>query len=66
MKLSSLLTLAALLGATGCVTTTTICGTEVEAASDLLNAALVANPQTPDAVGEPAVDIIIGIDAACQ
>lgn len=66
MKRLSLLTLAALLGTSACVNTTTICGTKIEEAASDLNAALLAHPETPAAVGEPATDIVIGVSAACS
>lgn len=59
-----LLLLAAVIGMTGCVTTT-ICESRIPQEADRLNDALLAHPETPDAVGEPAVNLIVGIDAAC-
>jgi hypothetical protein len=31
-----------------------------------LEAALLANPQTPDAVGEAGADVVIGFDGGCK
>ena len=31
-----------------------------------LETALLANPQTPDAVGEAGADVVIGLDGGCK
>lgn len=66
----AMLLLAALTGMSGCVWAT-------EPASDAgiclglrpsvaqLRAGLTAHPETPDAVGEPAADVVIGFEGAC-
>ena len=68
MRLKAL-TLAALLGMTGCATIATdsgICASDVLPAVNALGDALLAHPETPGAVAEPATDVVIGIETACQ
>ena len=62
-----LLALAALLGATGCVSTTTSEGLclGLGPPGAALERALLAHPETPDAVGEAGTDVVIGFDAGC-
>lgn len=66
----AMLLLAALIGVSAC-------GWATKPASDAgmciglrpavaqLRAGLAANPETPDAVGEPAADLVIGFEAVC-
>lgn len=59
--------LVGLLGTTGCVTATSegVClGLLPDVAA--LEKALLANPQTPDAVGEAGTDVVIGFGAGCR
>lgn len=56
------LALTSILGAGGCFASTTPSETalcrEVIASRDALNDGLVAHPETPEAVGRPAVDVL--------
>lgn len=58
------LTLAALLGLTGCVKPIP-CDVISPKVADL-RTALMENPQTPTPVGEPATDLVIGLEAVCR
>lgn len=58
--------LVAALGLTGCTTPNDagMCAAIGPNVADL-RAALLANPQTPDDVGEAVADVVIGIEAGC-
>jgi hypothetical protein len=61
--------LVAALGTTGCVSTVTsdsgLC-MGLQRSVRALETALLANPQTPDAVGEAGADVVIGFDGGCR
>ena len=63
-----LLTLAGALGMTGCGMTATDEGMCIAQRADMerLRAALLAHPETPDAVGEAGADVVIGFRAGCR
>jgi hypothetical protein len=62
--------LAAVLGTAGCVkpSPATDAGVCIALAGDVaaLRRGLEENPQTPDAVGEPGADVVIGFEAGCR
>lgn len=63
-----LLSLGALLLSTACAPTVTdsgICASRVASAATELGDALLAHPETHEAVASPAVDVVIGIETAC-
>lgn len=64
-----MLVVVATLGMTGCVETRTsgsgLCA-GLTAPVDALEAALLAHPETPDAVGEAGTDAVIGFNAGCR
>lgn len=68
MKQLKRLSLAAPLLLIGCapiVTDSGICQSSIVAASSKLGDALLANPDTPTEIADPAVDVVIGIETAC-
>lgn len=67
MKLFSALMIV--LGATGCLAPANdaaFCRPFYAGKVADLRGALIANPQTPDAVGEAATDVVIGHEAGCR
>ena len=62
-----MIALISLIGLSGCaalVSTEAICARTANSAENL-RVGLIQNPQTPDAVGRPAVDILITLKAGC-
>ena len=66
--LRTALALVALIGLTGCVKPATDAGLCLAQRGDMarLAAGLRAHPETPDAVGEPATDLVVGYRGACR
>lgn len=58
------LTLAVLLGLTGC-TQPIPCSAIAPKVAEV-RAGLVAHPETPTSVGEPTTDLVIGLEAICR
>ena len=55
-----------LIGATGCsVSVDALCTSGLPDDAARLRAGMEAHPETPDAVGEPATDIVLGVEGAC-
>ncbi len=61
------LAMVAVLGLTACVKPSTNAGLCLAQRDDMaaLRVGLRAHPETPDAVGEPATDLVIGYAGAC-
>lgn len=56
----------ALAGLTGCAASdAAFCGATYTRVIADLRAGLLAHPETPDAVGEPATDAVLGHEAGC-
>ena len=57
----------ALIGLSGCVATSdaAFCGPDYTRAVQGLRAGLEQHPETPDAVGEPGTDVVLGHEAGC-
>lgn len=57
-----------LLGVSACtapLSDAAFCGSDYTTNIAALRAGLEQNPQTPDAVGEPAVNVVLGHEAGC-
>ena len=57
-----------LVGLSACSATSdaAFCGTDYTAVIAELRAGLEGHPETPDAVGEPATDAVLGHEAGCK
>lgn len=57
----------ALTGLAGCagVSDAAFCGPDYTRAVQKLRAGLEQHPETPDAVGEPGTDVVLGHEAGC-
>ena len=64
--LSRILAALALTGMSGCVSPTSGSGLCAALPVEALASALLAHPETPDAVGEAGADVVIGYRAGCR